>query len=206
MLQRCEIPLQLASFAHLIEPKNVTEGILAGVKAQLLCILVQHYRITLKRYPALAHRCRSVRGPSSVRETQQVTTRVGLLKPALYCVARKTRVASQVRKHLEPMACWNSYKEKKVEGYLLLRGLHPQAFCTHSVANYRLCSWCTPFGLMFAALRARERTAHARSHHLAFQHAIAGSDSAFGSMRLLAELKEHHGCVNHVSFSSFGAG
>ena len=57
---------------------------------------------------------------------------------------------------------------------------------------------------MFAALRARERNAHARSHHLAFQHAIAGSDSAFGSMRLLAELKEHHGCVNHVSFSSSG--
>lgn len=89
---------------------------------------------------------------------------------------------------------------------LLLRGLHPQAFKLgkHSVAN--CCAWCAPFGVMFAALRAREHTAHARSHHLAFQHAVAGSDSAFSSMRLLAELKEHHGCVNHVSFSSSGAG
>lgn len=57
---------------------------------------------------------------------------------------------------------------------------------------------------MFASVRKRELSA-TRGHGLAFQHAVAGSDSALSSMRLLTELKEHRGCVNHVSFSSSGA-
>jgi hypothetical protein len=57
---------------------------------------------------------------------------------------------------------------------------------------------------MFVGVRTRELSA-TRAHGLAFQHAVAGSDSAFSSLRLLAELKEHRGCVNHISFSSSGA-
>jgi len=58
--------------------------------------------------------------------------------------------------------------------------------------------------MMFSALQQRECDAHPRAHGMAFQHSVAGSDSAMSSMRLLAELKEHNGCVNHVSFSSTG--
>jgi len=57
---------------------------------------------------------------------------------------------------------------------------------------------------MFVRVRKRELSA-THAHGLAFQHAVAGSDSAFTSIRLLAELKEHRGCVNHISFSSSGA-